>query len=269
MNKNKGSAIILAILLLSFFMALTMSMYFMAEKKAERAGLKSKGTRVLAGIDSGSSVAYYELSLANHLRVRGILDREQDFVLQTGTYTNQKGTTSVNVGGTLESTTIQAILISNYCNYFSYAMAGDYTRKTYTNPDILFTTISRLVVNADNMVTSIEMKVDLQEPSQSEHEGLIANGTKLWEDSPNAQTSIGGYRMPAVETRDPLATGGERITAVYNKRIVMNPIRTGSPELLAALGDFTYNIEVTEVAEINGSGEFARSDIEQIIVEKQ
>ena len=42
-SRERGSAIILAILLLSFFMALSLNMFFIAQKKSERAGVKAKG----------------------------------------------------------------------------------------------------------------------------------------------------------------------------------------------------------------------------------
>ena len=38
-DSENGSAIVLAILLLSFFMALSLNMFFIAQKKSERAGV--------------------------------------------------------------------------------------------------------------------------------------------------------------------------------------------------------------------------------------
>ena len=63
-KKKRGSALILAILILSFFMALTMNMYYMAQKKSERAGIKSKGIKSLGEINFGSALGMYEYRLS-------------------------------------------------------------------------------------------------------------------------------------------------------------------------------------------------------------
>ncbi len=63
-NKEKGSAIILAILILTFFMALSMNMYFISTKKSEKSLTKILGTKTLTGIDIGSSIGLYEYKLA-------------------------------------------------------------------------------------------------------------------------------------------------------------------------------------------------------------
>ena len=74
-DKEKGSAIILAILVLAFFMALSMNMFFMAQKKSERAGVKAKGVRVLSNISGGASIGYYELSRASNFVTNGVARR--------------------------------------------------------------------------------------------------------------------------------------------------------------------------------------------------
>lgn len=72
-NMEEGSAIILAILVLAFFMALSLNMYFLATKKSERAGVKAKGVKVLSNIDGGASIGYYELSRASNMVTNGVL----------------------------------------------------------------------------------------------------------------------------------------------------------------------------------------------------
>ena len=71
-DSENGSAIVLAILLLSFFMALSLNMFFIAQKKSERAGVKAKGVKVLTNIDGGASIAYYELKRASDYVTDGI-----------------------------------------------------------------------------------------------------------------------------------------------------------------------------------------------------
>lgn len=72
-NMEEGSAIILAILVLAFFMALSLNMYFLASKKSERAGVKAKGVKVLSNIDGGASIGYYELSRASNMVTNGVV----------------------------------------------------------------------------------------------------------------------------------------------------------------------------------------------------
>lgn len=67
MKRDNGSAIILAILLLTFAMALSLNMFYMAQKKSERAGSKKKGIKIESNIDGGSSIAYFELNYAKAL----------------------------------------------------------------------------------------------------------------------------------------------------------------------------------------------------------
>jgi len=79
-KKKRGSALILAILILSFFMALTMNMYYMAQKKSERAGIKSLGIKSLGEINFGSALGMYEYRLSQWFEqgvTEGIGDTEQ------------------------------------------------------------------------------------------------------------------------------------------------------------------------------------------------
>ena len=64
--KRKGSALVFSVLILSFFLALSLNLYFIARKKAESAGVKLKGERVTNNIDMASSLGYQELYLAEN-----------------------------------------------------------------------------------------------------------------------------------------------------------------------------------------------------------
>ncbi len=69
--KKKGSALILSILMLSFFMTITLTMYYVARNRNKRSIYKIKGMRISSGLDSGSAIAHYELYLADWYVSRG------------------------------------------------------------------------------------------------------------------------------------------------------------------------------------------------------
>jgi len=69
--KKKGSALILSILMLSFFMTITLTMYYIARNRNKRSIYKIKGMRISSGLDSGSAIAHYELYLADEYVSRG------------------------------------------------------------------------------------------------------------------------------------------------------------------------------------------------------
>lgn len=69
--KKKGSALILSILMLSFFMTITLTMYYIARNRNKRSIYKIKGMRISSGLDSGSAIAHYELYLADYYVSRG------------------------------------------------------------------------------------------------------------------------------------------------------------------------------------------------------
>lgn len=82
MEKESGSAIILAILLLSVFTALSMNMYYLSEKKGERAVIKAQSKKSESRIDVNVGLAYYENAIAqemftnNNINLRRTVDWE-------------------------------------------------------------------------------------------------------------------------------------------------------------------------------------------------
>jgi len=110
-KKEKGSALILAILILTFFMALTMNMYYMAQKKSERAGKRSKGIKSLGEISFGSALGMYEYRLAQWFE-QGVIEG----AIGTNTETADKLYDVTENGGTA---TNAAIRITNYSDYFT------------------------------------------------------------------------------------------------------------------------------------------------------
>lgn len=73
--KKKGSALVFSVLILSFFLAISLNIFFQARKKAERAGVKVNGERITNNIDIASSLGYQELKLAEEfVRIGFLLD---------------------------------------------------------------------------------------------------------------------------------------------------------------------------------------------------
>lgn len=117
MNKKKGSAIVLAILLLSFFMALSLNMWYVSQKKSQRAGDIVKGNRVLMDIDAASTLGYYEFYLATEYMVNGFVTSPvavDGYVLPTtdGAFKYYNASTDTF------STTVEGINIDNERQYF-------------------------------------------------------------------------------------------------------------------------------------------------------
>ncbi|MGM0509264.1 MAG: hypothetical protein ACQERZ_08925 [Fusobacteriota bacterium] len=109
MEKERGSALILAILVLSFFMALTMNMYYMAEKKAERSGIKALGIKSLGQINLGSSLGVYEYRMSQNYE-QGVTPGS--IVEATALY-------SLATTSGLGVTTDDAIRLSNFADFFT------------------------------------------------------------------------------------------------------------------------------------------------------
>lgn len=101
MKKKQGSAMVLAVLMLAFFMTLSLNMYFLAENKAKRAQSRSEFISVVGDIDSSSTLGYYELYLASEYIIKGFI-------------------TSPDV-----VTTRVGIAIPSYIEYFSSYVSGD------------------------------------------------------------------------------------------------------------------------------------------------
>jgi len=77
--QKKGSALILSILMLSFFMTITLTMYYIARNRNKRSLYKIQGVRIGSGLDSGSAIAHYELYLADKYVSQGYLYEQEDY----------------------------------------------------------------------------------------------------------------------------------------------------------------------------------------------
>ena len=99
-NKKQASAMVLAVLILAFFMTLSLNMYFLADNKAQRAKVRSELSDIVGDIDFSSTLGYYEVYLASEYITKG-------FVTSPDTATTSVG-----------------IAIPSYIEYFASMVSG-------------------------------------------------------------------------------------------------------------------------------------------------
>lgn len=99
-KKTQASAMVLAVLILAFFMTLSLNMYFLADNKAQRAKARSELSDVVGDIDFSSTLGYYEVYLASEYITKG-------FVTSPDAVTTSVG-----------------IAIPSYIEYFSSMVSG-------------------------------------------------------------------------------------------------------------------------------------------------
>ncbi len=254
MDKKKGSAMVLAILLLAFFMALSLNMWFISQKKAQRAGDKIVGNSVLTDIDGSSTLGYYEFYLATEYMTKGFVT-----FISTGTYTVPTSTTTYAVGGVPISTTIEGIWLENEKQYFASYLKNRGTLSTSANAILNTDSISGGALTRDWEVTG----------------GAIVE--ELWEAGDWAsQESFGGYKIKSVTVG---AIGGIYDKATFIGQLTAKREVLSEYEKIITLGatplknqTANYKIIVKRTSEISLSGtsiEIESDQINEIIVTKQ
>ncbi len=237
--KEQGSAMVLAVLILAFFMTLSLNMYFLAEKKAQRAGVKSEGTVILSDIDASSTLGYYELFLASEYLTKGF-------------YSNLNKTQFENwINGTYSITPV-GIKINNPSHYFSNYISGTVYGTTGTG---FITTQAGI-----NLIETREWDVNDN------------NLEELWEDY--NKKSIGGYKISELKiagtdilltysnfATDALqlsvATPTKQVITVYEKVIVF-PTSGGINE------KSEFHVKVTRNNTLETSGSSYKIDFDRI-----
>ncbi len=237
--KEQGSAMVLAVLILSFFMTLSLNMYFLAEKKAQRAGVKSEGTVILSDIDASSTLGYYELYLASEYLTKGFYNNMTQ--LQFSNW----------IDGTYLVTPV-GIKINNPSHYFSSYVDGVVEGVTATG-----------IIIAQEAIDNI---------SSREWDVTEDNIKELW--GKYNRKSIGGYKISSLkiggtnysfpltytnfsdELGFPTVTTQQVITT-YEKVIVF-PSTSGINE------ESKFNIEVTRKNILSLSGSSYAIDFDRI-----
>lgn len=247
MNKKQGSAMVLAILLLSFFMALSLNMWYISQKKAQRAGDIVIGNRVLTDIDASSTLGYYEFYLATEYMVNG-------FVTSPSAYTLPSSTTTYAISSSpvAFSTTYEGISLESERQYF-----GSYISTTGA-----LTTTANAILVKDEISGS---KLKSREWNRSISGAKI---TELWENS--IGISIGGYRITSLKVNgvdvtitntsdflSKLTTVGTNYTikTIYEKTIFFDS------------NSSTKNSNISYIVEVNRESKVERTSTSYNIVE--
>lgn len=262
MDKKKGSAIVLAILLLSFFMALSLNMWYVSQKKAQRAGDIIQGNRVLMDIDAASTLGYYELYIATEYMVNGFVTKP----VATNGYTlptTSSGTFEYVTSTGALTTTIEGIGIDNERQYFG----------TYIS------TSGSLSTNGNAL---LHKEVIASGKVQSRTWEKVENSlTELWLDP--TKESLGGYKLKEVKVDGVLLTlnttsflaqivttvDGSKVESIYEKTIKFNSGNNTKNS------DIEYKVRVTRESTVQKNAAMTEGyviladSIKNIVVELQ
>ncbi len=256
MNKKKGSAMILAILLLAFFMALSLNMWFISQKKAQRAGDKIIGNSVLTDIDGSSTLGYYEFYLATEYMTKGFV--------RTAIYTVPT-TTAIYTSGSAFTTTIQGIWLENEKQYFGSYLDTSGGAFNYN-----------ALLREDTIVSN-----KLSERSWEITGGGIAK--ELWEATDwTVQESFGGYKIKSISVAGTDVTGSALFISALSQTTTKEAISQYEKDLTLGTNTSTaaiknkvtnYEILVRRKSSLKktttGSIDIISDEIEEIIVTKQ
>lgn len=235
--KKKGSALVFSVLILSFFLAISLNIFFQARKKAERAGVKVQGERTTNNIDIASSLGYQELNLAERFVREGFpYSSSHPYSLETYTLTNGSRF-YINLSTGLYNNRYSGIQINNFIDYFSsvWNHGGTNNQKLIMGEEI-----------SDGEVVS----------RMWQSAGVDSTVTPLWDSSlPSGSLSIGGYSLVSTDP-SPLSDGIER-KAAYKKYI-----RLTSTDI----GDSVFQISITESFDLN-SGVVSNRSIDSFTIE--
>lgn len=265
MKKQQGSALILAILLLAFFMALSLNMLTISRAKAQRAGDTVIGNKVLSDSDSASTLGYYEYNLALEYVKKGFVTTPEAYYLTSGGILS---TTTSNI-------TIEGISLSSDREYF-----GSYISKKGTG----FATTANALLQSET-TTGSGSTLKLVSRNWNANAGGVLRD--LWYNVTG--TSIGGYKIFSLQaktgsTTTTVISGGAlvgstnvfdanvstvvgNVVTVYSKNIVFNSLNT------TINGSSTYVVYVTRKSVFDGakaeSQRIESDTLESIVVELQ
>ncbi len=207
--KKKGSALILSILMLSFFMTITLTMYYIARNRNKRSIYKIKGMRISSGLDSGSAIAHYELYLADEYVSRGYPyatsgssidyraseDYDEDLVTTTRQYTTEITSGSVIIIAPIKDKHYTGVVLNNYNEYFGAKWDPTITGTAVT-VDALSTITDSYKLNqpwiAEDKVVGVEVV------SRAWLNNTGEKIVRLWTETTGSAISVGGYRLKEI-----------------------------------------------------------------------
>ncbi len=188
--KKRGSAIILAVLLLAFFTAIALAVFYLGQKKGERAYLKVIGEEVSNEIDMGSTLAYYEAYMAEQFVRKGKVYSEDNPYRHSSTDV-YPGFMTANSGDDY-----MGIRISNYINFFA-------SNWNFTNGGNKLPSIENEVINTNTPVYRLAYRQWAEEEEKIKRIWLFDGE---WDEDDQQAFAIGGYRLEKLEARQLTAT---------------------------------------------------------------
>ncbi|WP_320047346.1 hypothetical protein [uncultured Ilyobacter sp.] len=223
--KKKGSAIVLAVLLLSFFTAIALAVFYLGGKKGERAYLKVIGEEVSNDVDMGSSLAYYDAYISEQFVRKGKVydytlhekadDRDVYPAVSSMAVSTMSSVDTINYvsGDSAPSSPYYylGIRLSSYINYF--ASSWDYTQGEEYKPYIAIDTFNK--TDASNPILAYR---NWQEDEDKVNRLWIYDGK--WDDEKKEAMTVGGYRLEKLEIAkdedgDGVQDSGEDLVEIY------------------------------------------------------
>lgn len=278
--KKKGSALILSILMLSFFMTITLTMYYIARNRNKRSIYKIKGMKISSGLDSGSAIAHYELYIADEYVSRGYpyevgstyfgkygVDTYIGSLSETKQYTEEISSGSKRIIVPIENNHYTGVVLNNYNEYF--ASYWDPELGTSKVPGVTSVQAIQPWIAEDKVIDS---KIISRAWLNNDGEKIVRLWTLDKEKDDVDAISIGGYRLikSGVENTIPTTiignlssinpttkTDGDTIF-VYEKIV---SISSGS------IGIENYRVTYKEKITTSG-GKIVVDELEEMTVEK-
>lgn len=268
--KKKGSALILSILMLSFFMTITLTMYYIARNRNKRSIYKIQGMKISSSLDSGSAIAHYELYLADEYVSKGHLyatnESSIDYRGDNITYLAPTNTTRyiseiVTTDGAIKlvPTTgkhYTGIVLNNYNEYF-----GAKWDPTIAGTEIEVTTDSS--INDIDILTQPWLAEDKVIDGEIVSRAWLNNTgekiVRLWTEAIESSISVGGYTLTTVNG---IYKDGSSIVA---------PIEPSKLDMTTSTSiELTYkkiiSIDKTNIEEENGTENYEITYIETVNV---
>jgi len=300
--KKKGAALVLTLLMLSFFMVTSLSIYYFGRKKSDNARVKIQGVEDTQYIDIGSILAYYELFNADQYVVSGkVYDSDHPvFNLTTGALTYKSYSppiTAVTTGNALKfehssdgtvigipvGDRVYGMALGSYNEYFGARWVWNATSGS------IGTTDQGIVINEyylDNIETELIRRRDwssevvYSELLDTKIERLVYLDEEI--SSPGA-ISVGGYRLTMAWDCDvttnpsiivgPIATHVNNIVATNPDEICIQyeKFLTISDEDIDIVNEGeSFHLQYIERVPVTGGAlEFTNSELESFIVERQ
>ncbi|WP_320046051.1 hypothetical protein [uncultured Ilyobacter sp.] len=278
-GKENGSAVILSVMLLAFFLATALSIYYTGAKKAEAARDKVTGEKVTNYIDIASSIGYQELYLAeNFVRKGFVYDSGHPASLgDTDSYTvPDKDKSYFDYDDGKYDTKYYGIQLNSFSEYFDshwdYTLTDSSKQKT-----MLSENIEKLKFTY-NKAKDDEVYRVAERGWQSG--GVPEKTQKLWESTGSSydeekKVSIGGYRLIHLTLKD--SGGSEKydedvtattdlkseiedilddgvigdeysIEAIFEKTVILKAYESGGD---IKIPEMSFNVTVTETLDLN------------------